>query len=584
MKLIIEDDEGRKTVVPLVREEITIGRQDGNTIKLTERNVSRRHARLVRDNGFLVIEDLGSYNGVRVNGDRIVGPRRVKEGDLIEIGDYDLGIQGKIEPVAMPPQAAAQKSATRIAVPPGPAKDAAPAADEGPAATPSPAAGGATAIIRVSDLLKSAQVEARDLADAEAPHLIGLTGTIRGKQFPLRRTEVKVGRGEDNDIAIEHASLSRHHARLVLEDSAWKVVDERSANGIRINGEQYAMSAVRPGDVLELGHLKFRFCGPGETYAPEREDVPEDTSPTLRAPEALAQRARKGRGPLWGIALGLAVALAAGAVYFLKARRALDDEGGEMSAEAAVKAGDLLYRRKDFLKALEFYEQARSKGESPPNFNRASEEARAQQIDQDLERAIAVGDFDKAKAFLERCADETTFYCRKSREKADQVRQGFAKAHLAKARAAKGARPEICQQEVQQVLAADPANAEARQLTGQCAPVQVAAAAPAKEPARRPAGPSAKDRDEKARQLLGAANALTQAKEYPAAMAKYQAVLDLKPSGPIAGMAYRGLGTAAAHGGDAKGAAKWFKRYLPYVDDPALREQVETLIQQYSGE
>src|SRR5205085_11463042 len=109
MKLIIEDDEGRKTVVPLVREEVTIGRQDGNTIKLTERNVSRRHARLVRDNGFMVIEDLGSYNGIRVNGDRIAGPTKIKEGDLIEIGDYDLGIQGKVEPLTVPPQTAGQK-------------------------------------------------------------------------------------------------------------------------------------------------------------------------------------------------------------------------------------------------------------------------------------------------------------------------------------------------------------------------------------------------------------------------------------------------------------------------------------------
>ena len=40
MKLIIEDDEGRKTVVPFARDEITIGRQEGNTIRLTERNVS----------------------------------------------------------------------------------------------------------------------------------------------------------------------------------------------------------------------------------------------------------------------------------------------------------------------------------------------------------------------------------------------------------------------------------------------------------------------------------------------------------------------------------------------------------------
>src|SRR2546430_10172824 len=94
MKLIIEDDEGRKTVVPLVREEITIGRQDGNTIKLSERNVSRRHARLKKDNGSLLIEDLGSYNGVRVNGERIARAAPGKGGDPIRIRDHQPGAPG----------------------------------------------------------------------------------------------------------------------------------------------------------------------------------------------------------------------------------------------------------------------------------------------------------------------------------------------------------------------------------------------------------------------------------------------------------------------------------------------------------
>src|SRR5947209_7075603 len=116
MKLIIEDDEGRKTVVPLVRDEITIGRQDGNTIRLTERNVSRRHARLVKDNGFVLIEDLGSYNGVRVNGEKISGPTKIKEGDLVEIGDYDLGIQGKFDEKPSAPSVSSPKQAT---IPPG---------------------------------------------------------------------------------------------------------------------------------------------------------------------------------------------------------------------------------------------------------------------------------------------------------------------------------------------------------------------------------------------------------------------------------------------------------------------------------
>src|SRR5213082_2480156 len=93
MKLIIEDDEGRKTVVPFVREEITIGRQEGNTIRLTERNVSRHHARLVRQNGHVLVEDLGSANGIQINGQRIKAPMPVHDGDLIQIGDYDLAIQ-----------------------------------------------------------------------------------------------------------------------------------------------------------------------------------------------------------------------------------------------------------------------------------------------------------------------------------------------------------------------------------------------------------------------------------------------------------------------------------------------------------
>ena len=75
-KLTIEDDEGKTTVVPLARDEITIGRLEGNTIRLTERNVSRRHARLVRQNGALYIEDLASFTGVRVNGAKIATRRR----------------------------------------------------------------------------------------------------------------------------------------------------------------------------------------------------------------------------------------------------------------------------------------------------------------------------------------------------------------------------------------------------------------------------------------------------------------------------------------------------------------------------
>lgn len=99
-KLVISDDEGHTTVVPLLRDEITIGREEGNTIRLTERNVSRAHARIVKRNGDYVIEDLGSYNGVLLNGSRIESRAELSAGDQLAIGDYDLAFQGEAEPVA----------------------------------------------------------------------------------------------------------------------------------------------------------------------------------------------------------------------------------------------------------------------------------------------------------------------------------------------------------------------------------------------------------------------------------------------------------------------------------------------------
>ena len=98
-KLSIEDDEGKTTVVPLARDEMTVGRLEGNTIRLTERNVSRKHARLSRQNGALFIEDLASFTGVRVNGTKIASPTPLREGDEVQIGDYKLVLRGDRPPV-----------------------------------------------------------------------------------------------------------------------------------------------------------------------------------------------------------------------------------------------------------------------------------------------------------------------------------------------------------------------------------------------------------------------------------------------------------------------------------------------------
>ncbi|MGH1346425.1 MAG: FHA domain-containing protein [Nannocystales bacterium] len=105
LRLIIEDDEGTTTVVPLGADAITIGRQQGNTIQLTEKNVSRRHARLFHepDDEAWSIEDLGSYNGVKINGAAVEARNELKEGDVVQIGDYHLTLTENADKTAVSP-------------------------------------------------------------------------------------------------------------------------------------------------------------------------------------------------------------------------------------------------------------------------------------------------------------------------------------------------------------------------------------------------------------------------------------------------------------------------------------------------
>lgn len=284
LKLIIEDDEGRKTVVPFVREEITIGRQEGNTIRLTERNVSRRHARLLRQNGRVVVEDLGSSNGTRINGERISGQSAIKDGDLLQIGDYDLALQNEAALAASKaaPSTAASTRPTLPATPalrggsdepsdPGTEAETELEAPVGETSGPTASADGrrhSTSIIRMDQVEATRSRKVEELNASQAPRLIVVSSELKGQEFSCLRTEMRVGRTDDNDIVIDHRSLSRTHAKIVREDNGeWRVIDMQSANGMTINGESYAQATLNAGDIIELGHVKLRFAGPGEASA-----------------------------------------------------------------------------------------------------------------------------------------------------------------------------------------------------------------------------------------------------------------------------------------------------------------------------
>ena len=297
LKLSIEDDEGKTTVVPLSRDEVTIGRQEGNTIRLTERNVSRRHARLSRQNGTVYIEDLASFTGVRVNGTKIVSPTPLREGDEVEIGDYRLALRGDQPPVAdrptmptMPvvngPMATvggAVAIPTRASVaamaaqPAGQAQaaTAVPARTRTKTSPPQPLAPPPEAAPAVEPVEAQPTIPIRaltepvsDRIEAAGPpaRLVVLTTDLAGLELPLGKPALVIGRTDENDVVLNHRSISRHHAKVVRDGDRYTIVDLQSANGVRVNGEDYERTELNPGDVLELGHVKLRFVGAQEQF------------------------------------------------------------------------------------------------------------------------------------------------------------------------------------------------------------------------------------------------------------------------------------------------------------------------------
>ncbi len=76
---------------------LTIGRADDNGLVLRDQRVSRHHARLRARAGMLVLTDLGSRNGVRVNGVTVI-EAALGVGDQIEIGDAAFVIESIMHP------------------------------------------------------------------------------------------------------------------------------------------------------------------------------------------------------------------------------------------------------------------------------------------------------------------------------------------------------------------------------------------------------------------------------------------------------------------------------------------------------
>ena len=218
LRLLIEDSEGKSKIAPINPDsEITIGRKEGNSIRLKERNVSRQHARIYSTSEGMFVEPVAARYGVKVNSSKIDGPTKLSPGDEIRIGDYRLYIQDESQP------------------------------DPREQANPD---------------------EVVEISPSARPRFVVISSNFAGCEYVVTKTCVVIGRNPQSDIQIQHMSVSDAHAEVRRTPRGeFHIRDLGSSNGTKVDGVLISEPTyLYSGNIITLGHVSMRFCAPGDLW------------------------------------------------------------------------------------------------------------------------------------------------------------------------------------------------------------------------------------------------------------------------------------------------------------------------------
>lgn len=83
---------------------------------------------------------------------------------------------------------------------------------------------------------------------------------VSGRRLLVPPRGAAIGRSRDCDIVLEDSSISRRHAELLPEGSAWTIEDLGSTNGVRVNGlTVHGAHPLSSGDRIEMGSTEMLF-------------------------------------------------------------------------------------------------------------------------------------------------------------------------------------------------------------------------------------------------------------------------------------------------------------------------------------
>ena len=77
--------------------------------------------------------------------------------------------------------------------------------------------------------------------------------------FPLTADVMHIGRSPAADVVFDDSSVSRRHALITRRGETLVILDDRSLNGVHVNGERVKEANLSNGDVIVLGQVTLRF-------------------------------------------------------------------------------------------------------------------------------------------------------------------------------------------------------------------------------------------------------------------------------------------------------------------------------------
>ncbi len=111
------------------------------------------------------------------------------------------------------------------------------------------------------------------------------SGSREGQVEVLSRESILIGRGDENDVALDpfqDPTVSAHHAEIRIEAGSLILYDMGSLNGTFLNGQQVRRAELKPGDLIGLGREgpRLKFDVKGWTGNPPTPAVDAPAPPT----------------------------------------------------------------------------------------------------------------------------------------------------------------------------------------------------------------------------------------------------------------------------------------------------------------